>query len=213
MAVAVQQQQRAPPSAFPRPAGELNMIQKANVSKKKQKIYTREVNLAEAAMVLVPEYVDWSEQSITFGREDHPPAVPRPGHAALVLEAQIGGYKMSKVFMDGGAGLNLIFTSTLAKMQIPHGKVQESETQFHGVVPTAAVDPVGRISLNVTFGTEDNFRTEKLEFEVVDWPSQYHAILGRPAFTKFMAVPHYTYLKMKMPGNNGPPITVHGSFL
>jgi hypothetical protein len=27
-----------------------------------------------------------------------------------------------------------------------------------------------------------------------------------------MAVPHYAYLKLKMPGNNGTPITVHGSF-
>ncbi|XP_071678590.1 uncharacterized protein [Lolium perenne] len=57
-----------------------------------------------------------------------------------------------------------------------------------------------------------NFRKEKLEFEVVDWESQYHAILGRPAFAKFMAVPHYGYLKLKMPDNNGTAITVHGSF-
>jgi nitric oxide synthase oxygenase domain/subunit len=27
-----------------------------------------------------------------------------------------------------------------------------------------------------------------------------------------MAVPHYSYLKLKMPGNNGTTITVHGSF-
>ena len=33
-----------------------------------------------------------------------------------------------------------------------------------------------------------------------------------PAFAKFMAVPHYAYLKLKMPGNNGTAITVHGSF-
>ncbi|KAK1618418.1 hypothetical protein QYE76_023935 [Lolium multiflorum] len=52
---------------------------------------------------------------------------------------------------------------------------------------------------------------EKIEFEVVDWESQYHAILGRPAFAKFMAVPHYAYLK-KMSGNNGTTLTIHGSF-
>ncbi|KAK1695701.1 hypothetical protein QYE76_012398 [Lolium multiflorum] len=58
----------------------------------------------------------------------------------------------------------------------------------------------------------DNFRKEKIEFEVVNWESQYHAILGRPAYAKFMAVPHYAYLKLKMPGNKGTNITVHGSF-
>jgi hypothetical protein len=31
----------------------------------------------------------------------------------------------------------------------------------------------------------------------------YHAVLGRPCYTKFMAVPNYTYLKLKMPGPNG----------
>jgi hypothetical protein len=50
----------------------------------------------------------------------------------------------------------------------------------------------------------------KLDFEVMDWPSQYHAILGRPAFSRFMGVPHYTYLVLKMPGPNGI-ITVKGS--
>jgi hypothetical protein len=45
----------------------------------------------------------------------------------------------------------------------------------------------------------------------MDWPSQYHAILGRPAFSRFMAVPHYTFLVLKMPGPKGI-ITVKGSF-
>ncbi|KAK1683286.1 hypothetical protein QYE76_044134 [Lolium multiflorum] len=90
--------------------------------------------------------------------------------------------------------------------------LKESDTGFHGIIPTRPAYPLGKISLDVVFGTPSNFRKEKLEFEVVDWESQYHAILGRPAFAKFMAIPHYAYLKLKMPGNNGTEITVHGSF-
>jgi hypothetical protein len=45
----------------------------------------------------------------------------------------------------------------------------------------------------------------------MDWPSQYHAILGRPAFSRFMAVPHYMYLVLKMLGPKGI-ITVKGGF-
>jgi hypothetical protein len=52
---------------------------------------------------------------------------------------------------------------------------------------------------------------EKLDFEVMDWPSQYHVILGRPVSSRFMAVPHYTYLVLKMPGPRGI-IIVKGSF-
>jgi hypothetical protein len=45
----------------------------------------------------------------------------------------------------------------------------------------------------------------------MDWPSQYHEMLERPAFSRFIAVPHYTYLVLKMPGPKGI-ITVKGSF-
>ena len=50
-----------------------------------------------------------------------------------------------------------------------------------------------------------------LTFEVVGFHGTYHAILGRPCYAKFMAVPNYTYLKMKMPGSKGV-ITVSPSF-
>jgi hypothetical protein len=56
-----------------------------------------------------------------------------------------------------------------------------------------------------------NFRKEKIGFEVIDWPSQFHAILRRPTFARFIAVPHYTYLKLRMPANRGP-LTISGSF-
>jgi hypothetical protein len=188
------------------------MIHRTGVSRREMKKLTQEVNLAEVTMANVPEFIDWSTQSILFSRADHPMSIPRPGHAALVLEAQIGGFTMSKVFMDGGSGSNLLFTSTVKAMGITSDMLQESNTCFHGILPTLPAYPPGRISLNVVFGKPNNFRRERLEFEVVHWESQYHAILGRPAYAKFMVVPHYAYLKLKMPGNNGTNIMVHGSF-
>jgi hypothetical protein len=50
-------------------------------------------------------------------------------------------------------------------------------------VPTS---PWEKIAFDVVFGLRQNFRQEKLKFEIMDWPSQYHAILGRPAFARFM---------------------------
>jgi hypothetical protein len=37
---------------------------------------------------------------------------------------------------------------------------------------------------------------------VVGFRGTYHAVLGRPCYAKFMAVPNYTYLKLKMSGPN-----------
>jgi hypothetical protein len=95
-------------------------------------------------------------------------AVPRPGHAALVLEAQIGGFNMSKVFMDGGSGLNLLFASTMKEIGMTIDMLQEFDTGFHGIIPTLPAYPLGKISLDVVFGTPDNFRKERLEFEIVN---------------------------------------------
>ena len=63
----------------------------------------------------------------------------------------------------------------------------------------------------VCFGTLSNYRKEVLTFEVVGFKGTYHAILGRPCYAKFMVVPNYTYLKLKMPGPNGV-ITVESTY-
>jgi hypothetical protein len=113
--------------------------------------------------------------------------------------------------MDAGSGINLIYAKTLRAMHISLEFLKPTDCSFHRIVPGSANYPLGRIALNVCFGNHQNYRREKLDFEVMDWPSQYHAILGRPAFLRFMAVPHYTYLVLKMPGPNGI-ITVKGIF-
>jgi hypothetical protein len=77
--------------------------------------------------------------------------------------------------------------------------LKPTDCSFHGIVPGGANYPLGKIELDVCFGNSSNYRREKLEFEVMDWPSQYHAILGRPAFAKFMAVPHYSCSKSQDP--------------
>jgi hypothetical protein len=89
--------------------------------------------------------------------------------------------------------------------------LKPTDCSFHEIVLGSANYLLGRIALDVCFGNRQNYRREKLNFEVMDWPSQYHAILGRPTFLRFMAVPHYTYLVLKMSGPRGI-ITVKGSF-
>jgi hypothetical protein len=54
------------------------------------------------------------------------------------------------------------------------------------------------VQLEVLFRKKGNSHHEPIWFEVVDISSPYHALLGRPALAKFMAVPYYAYLKMKL---------------
>jgi hypothetical protein len=78
-----------------------------------------------------------------------------------------------------------------------------SKSPFYGIVPGNAVHPLGTVVLPVTFGTRENCRTKFIKFEVASFESSYHAILGRPTLAKFMAVPHYVYLLLKMPRLSG----------
>jgi hypothetical protein len=89
------------------------------------------------------------------------------------------------------------------KLNITH-MLTKSTLPFYGIVPRTSAIPRGSVVLPVTFGeTRENYRTEYIKFEVADFETSYHAILGRPAIAKFMAVPHYTYLVLKMPSPAG----------
>jgi hypothetical protein len=102
--------------------------------------------------------------------------------------------KLTRVLINGGTGLNLIFASTLRKLGLDlTDMLVPSKSPFYGIVPGNAAHPVGTMVLPVTFGTRENYRTKFIKFEVANFESSYHAILGRLALAKFMAVPHYVY--------------------
>ena len=67
------------------------------------------------------------------------------------------------------------------------------------MVPGRASKPLGEITLPVQFSIASNYRIEHINFYVADFDTAYHTILGRPALAKFMVVPHYAYLVLKMP--------------
>jgi hypothetical protein len=128
-----------------------------------------------------------------------------PGRFPLVLKSVVAGSRLNKVLIDGGSGLNILFTKTLKKMNLDiiH-MLTKSTSPFYGIVPGNAAIPLGSVVLPVTFGeTRENYRAEYIKFEVTDFEISYHAILGRPAIAKFMAVPYYTYLVLKMPSPAG----------
>jgi hypothetical protein len=156
-----------------------------------------------AAEKAPPSFLDWPKDAITFSREDHPNRIPNPGQYPLVVDLVIGNAHFSKVLMDGGSSLNILYAHTLRLLGIGLDRLQPSTTSFHGVAPGKHVQPLGQIDLPVWFGTPDNFRKETLTFEVVGFRGVYHAILGRPCYAKFMVVPNYTYLKMKMSSPKG----------
>jgi hypothetical protein len=171
-----------------------------NASARHRKQERREVCSVKVA---APDYLDWSDKPITFDQGDHPDCVPSPGKYSLVVDPIIGNTRLTKVLMDGCSSLNIIYAETLRLLEIDLSTIRAGVAPFHGIIPGKRVLPLGQLNLPVCFGTPSNFRKETLTFEVVGFRGTYHAVLGRPCYAKFITVPNYTYLKLKMPALTG----------
>jgi hypothetical protein len=174
--------------------------QVTNASARHRKKERREVCSVKVA---APVYLDWSDKPIIFDQGDHPDYVPSPGRYPLIVDPIIGNARLTKVLMDGGSSLNIIYAETLGLLGIDLSMIRVGAAAFHVIVPGKRVLPLGQLDLPVCFRTPSNFHRETLTFEVVRFQGTYHAVLGRPCYAKFMVVPNYTYLKIKMSSPKG----------
>jgi len=106
-----------------------------------------------AVSTAVPSYLKWSESAITFDWQDHPDQIPNPGSNPLIVDPIIAETRLSKVLMDGGSGLNILYAETLDLMGISKSRLRNHASPFHGVVPGHRAHPLGQIDLPVCFGT------------------------------------------------------------
>lgn len=137
--------------------------------------------------------------------------MPNPGGYTLNLDSHHHSTMFSRALIDGGSSSNILDRDTMTKLGLKAKDLQPTRMIFHNIVPGLSCSPIGWIWLEILFGGKEHFRREPIWFEVVDQSSLYHALLGRLVLTKFMAVPHYAYLKMKLPGPTGL-ITVAGDY-
>ena len=120
--------------AFPMPNGALMIFggSAAYDSKRRQKVARREVYTVGLAM---PVFIRWSESAITFDRTDHLDAVPHPGRYPLLVDPIVSPKRFTKVLMDGGSDLNIMYAKTLDEMGINRMNLRPIRAPFHGVVP------------------------------------------------------------------------------
>ena len=84
------------------------------------------------------------------------------------------------------------------------------DSLFWGIIPRKVSLPLGHIILPVQFGTAKHFHVDYINYLVADFNMAYHAILGRLALAKFMVVPHYVYLVLKISMEQGV-LTLHAN--
>jgi hypothetical protein len=98
--------------------------------------------------------------------------MPNPGGYALILDLTLVGpeinVKFSKVLIDNGSSINIMYRDTMSKLGISENMLGPSRTTFHGVVPGVSCAPMGKVRVDVLFGTRENCRVENILFGVVD---------------------------------------------
>jgi hypothetical protein len=79
-----------------------------------------------------PSFLDWSEEAITFDRDDRPDYILNPGHYPLIVNPVIGNARLTKVLMDGGVAS----TSCTPRLSTSWGSVGlgYEPTQRHSMV-------------------------------------------------------------------------------
>ena len=127
------------------------MINATHIPKLERMCTLTDVDLTKS---VTPQYTLWP---ITFDRTDRPANTNQGNSAALVLDPIINGFHLTRVLMVGGSSLNLLYQDTVRKMGIDPSRIKPTKTIFKGVIPGIEANCTGSVTLEVVFGSPDNF--------------------------------------------------------
>jgi hypothetical protein len=166
-------------------------------SRRSVKSLRREVLSAVPGVPKPAPHQWWRGTTISFGASDCPDNMAGAGVLPLITAPVVANMRLHHMLINKGAGLSVISHAAFRQLQVPGSRLGLSRP-FSGVGPQP-VYPLGSITLSVTFGTEENFRTENVQFDVAEVNLPLNTIIGRPTLYRFMAIAHYGYLVLKMP--------------
>ncbi|XP_012836530.1 PREDICTED: uncharacterized protein LOC105957147 [Erythranthe guttata] len=134
---------------------------------------------------------------ISFGPHDCC-ALDTPHADALVITSNVAGYDVSRIFVDNGSSVNVLFHDCLQRMDL-EVDVAPVSTMLYGF-NGGSVRPLGQVKLTVSLGTAPLVKIKTVNFMVVDAPeSSYNMIFGRPMINTFRAIPSTYHMKLKFP--------------
>ena len=142
-----------------------------------------------------------TDRDMFFPKEDVR-GVKRPHDDPLVIILMIKGFNTKKIFVDNGSSIDIIYLSAFQQLKLDPGKLcpfKSPLVSFSG----DKVYPKGIVALTVTVRSYPRQLTHQLDFLVVDCPSSYNMIIGRPTLNRWKAAMSTYCLKVKFPTENG----------
>ena len=143
---------------------------------------------------------------ITFTKGDLRDVVSRDNDP-IVISLVTAGRKVHRVLVDQGSSADVIFWPSFNKLQLPLDQLRPYGGCLYGFAGDQ-VEVRGYIELRTTFTDEAASRTEKIKYLVVNAPSAYNILLGRPTLNRIGVVPSTRHMKVKLPSMEGVVITI-----
>jgi hypothetical protein len=138
---------------------------------------------------------------ITFSEEDEM-GVSLTHNDALVITLTVANHVVHRILVDNGSSTDVLYWPMLQQMKINRDMMKLIHTPLVGFA-RERVQRMGVVTLPVTTGTSPRQAIVMTDFLIVDWPSAYNTIIGRPTLNKLRAITSTHHLKMKIPTDNG----------
>ncbi|XP_057757888.1 uncharacterized protein LOC130976943 [Arachis stenosperma] len=127
----------------------------------------------------------------------------------VVISVQLGDLIVRKVLLDPGSSADVLFFTTFEKMKLSNNILQP----YHGDLVGFSgerVPVLGSVWLQTTLGEQPLFKTQDIQYLVVDCFSPYNLILGRPFLNRFAAIVSIVHLCVKFSVQDNLVATIHG---
>ena len=165
------------------------------------KAHLRSIRSTEIGEIQAVSKLPRLDTSITFSDSDLE-GCQHPHDDPLVVCAIVANKTVHRVLVDNGSSADIIFTSALDKMGIGREKLEPINTHMRGFSGEKVL-PLGAIQLVLTLGEPPCQATTTTRFLIVDAPSAYNMLLGRPSLNVIKAIPSAYHMVIKFP-------TIHG---
>ena len=141
------------------------------------------------------------DTTITFSDSDLE-GCRHPHDDLLVVRAIVDNTTVHRVLVDNGSSADIIFASAFDKIGIGRERLEPVSTHLRGFSGEKVL-PLGSIQLVLTLGEPSCQETTTARFLIVDAPSAYNMLLGRPYLNAIKAVPSAYHMIIKFPTMHG----------
>ncbi|GAV79335.1 hypothetical protein CFOL_v3_22800, partial [Cephalotus follicularis] len=118
------------------------------------------------------------EEVISFSEADYE-GVRLPHDDPVVVTLLVELFTMKRILIDSGSSADILYKHAFDQLRIPADQLKPVKTPLVGFAGET-IHPLGSINLSVVAGTAPRQTQVEMTFLVVDTPSPYNAIVGRP---------------------------------